>query len=135
HQRHSADIVRSIHLHFTLPQAAPEKNALMRGGTIRFAGMDWASFLAHHNLVYSLSRRGNCQSDDVVEAPSICRSERIRRKVYRSRDDASQNAVRVHPKRQHVIMGMLAQVHHACVAGYGITARPAKAPAACYSYI
>ena len=33
----------------------------------QFTSMDWASFLRHHNLVHSMSRRGNCHDNSVAE--------------------------------------------------------------------
>jgi Integrase core domain. len=48
--------------------------------------MDWASFLKHHNLVHSMSRRGNCHDDAVAESFfNLLKRERIRRRLYRSR--------------------------------------------------
>jgi len=34
----------------------------------QFISMDWASFLKHHNLVHSMSRRGNCHDNAVAES-------------------------------------------------------------------
>ena len=34
----------------------------------KFTSMDWASFLKHHNLVHSMSRRGNCHDNAVAES-------------------------------------------------------------------
>jgi len=51
--------------------------------------MDWASFLKHHNLVHSMSRRGNCHDNAVAESFfNLLKRERIWRRVYRSRDEA-----------------------------------------------
>jgi putative transposase len=33
-----------------------------------FTSMDWALFLKHHNLVHSMSRRGNCHDNAVAES-------------------------------------------------------------------
>ena len=55
----------------------------------QFTSMGWASFLKHHNLVHSMSRRGNCHNNAVAESFSnLLKRERIRRKVYRTRNDA-----------------------------------------------
>ena len=35
----------------------------------QFTSMDWASFLKHHNLVHSMSRRGNCHDNAVDRVP------------------------------------------------------------------
>jgi putative transposase len=34
----------------------------------QFTSMDWVSFLKHHNLVHSMSRRGNCHDNAVAES-------------------------------------------------------------------
>ena len=34
----------------------------------QFTSMDWASFLRYHNLVHSMSRRGNCHDNAVAES-------------------------------------------------------------------
>lgn len=50
----------------------------------QFTSMDWASFLKHHNLVHSMSRRGNCHDNAVAESFfNLLKRERIRRRVYR----------------------------------------------------
>lgn len=50
----------------------------------QFTSMDWASFLKHHNLVHSMSRRGNCHNNAVAESFfNLLKRERIRRRVYR----------------------------------------------------
>ena len=70
--------------------------------------MDWASFIKHHNLVHSMSRRGNCHDNAVAESfYNILKRERIRRRVYRSRDQARQDVfdyieMFYNPKRKHV---------------------------------
>jgi putative transposase len=51
--------------------------------------MDWASFFRHHNLVCSKSRRGNCHDNTVAGSFfNPLRRERIRCRLYRSRDEA-----------------------------------------------
>ncbi len=82
----------------------------------QFTSMDWASFLRHHNLVHSMSRRGNCHDNAVAESFfNLLKRERIRRKVYRSRDEARQDVfdyieMFYNPKRKHVRNGMLSPV-------------------------
>lgn len=79
----------------------------------QFTSIDWASFLKHHNLVHSMSRRGNCHDNAVAESFfNLLKRERIRRKVYRSRDEARQDVfdyieMFYNPKRKHVRNGML----------------------------
>ncbi len=77
----------------------------------QFTSMDWASFLSHHNLVHSMSRRGNCHHNAVAESFfNLLKRERIRRRVYRSRDEARQDVfdyieMFYNPKRKHVGTG------------------------------
>ncbi len=45
----------------------------------QFTSMGWASFLKHHNLVHSMSRRGNCHDNAVAESFfNLLKRERIR---------------------------------------------------------
>ncbi|HEY0122184.1 MAG TPA: IS3 family transposase [Rhizobium sp.] len=82
----------------------------------QFTSMDWASFLKHHNLVHSMSRRENCHDNAVAESFfNLLKRERIRRKVYRSRDEARTDVfdyieMFYNPKRKHVRNGMLSPV-------------------------
>lgn len=46
-------------------------------------------FFKDHNLIPSMSRRGNCFDNAVAESFfSSLKKERIRRRIYRSREDA-----------------------------------------------
>jgi len=82
----------------------------------QFTSMDWASFLKHHNLEHSMSRRGNCHDNAVVESFfNLLKRERIRRKTYKSRAEARQDVfdyieMFYNPKRKHVRNGMLSPV-------------------------
>ncbi len=82
----------------------------------QFTSIDWASFRRHHNLVHSTSRRGNCHDNAVAESFfNLLKRERIRRKVYRSRDEARQDVfdyieMFYNRKRKHVRNGMLSPV-------------------------
>ena len=82
----------------------------------QFTSMDWASFLKYHNLVHSMSRRGNCHDNVVAESFfNLLKRERIRRKIYRSCDEAHQDVfdyieMFYNPKRKHVRNGMLSPV-------------------------
>jgi putative transposase len=82
----------------------------------QFTSMDWAAFLKHHNLAHSMSRRGNCHDNAVAESFfNLLKRERIRRKIYRSRDEARQDVfdyieMFYNPKRKHVRNGMLSPV-------------------------
>ena len=82
----------------------------------QFTSMDWASFLKAHNLEHSMSRRGNCHDNAVVESFfNLLKRERIRRKTYKSRVEARQDVfdyieMFYNPKRKHVRNGMLSPV-------------------------
>lgn len=82
----------------------------------QFTSMDWAAFLRHHNIEHSMSRRGNCHDNAVAESFfNLLKRERIRRKTYRTRDEARQDVfdyieMFYNPKRKHVRNGMLSPV-------------------------
>lgn len=79
----------------------------------QFTSIDWASFLKHHNLEHSMSRRGNCHDNAVAESLfNLLKRERIRRKTYKTREDARSDVfdyieMFYNPKRKHVRNGML----------------------------
>ena len=82
----------------------------------QFTSMDWASFLKHHNLEHSMSRRGNCHDNAVAESFfNLLKRERIRRRTYRSRAEARQDVfdyieMFYNPQRKHARNGMLSPV-------------------------
>lgn len=82
----------------------------------QFTSMDWAPFLKAHNLEHSMSRRGNCHDNAVVESFfNLLKRECIRRRAYRSRDEARQDVfdyidMFYNPIRKHVRNGMLSPV-------------------------
>jgi putative transposase len=82
----------------------------------QFTSMDWASFLKHHNLEHSMSRRGNCHDNAVAESFfNLLKRERIRRRTYKTRDEARQDVfdyieMFYNPKRKHARNGMLSPV-------------------------
>ena len=82
----------------------------------QFTSIDWAAFLKQHNLEHSMSRRGNCHDNAVAESFfNLLKRERIRRRMYRTRDDARQDVfdyieMIYNPKRKHVRNGMLSPV-------------------------
>ena len=82
----------------------------------QFTSRDWASFLKAHNLEHSMSRRGNCHDNAVAESFfNLLKRERIRRRIYRTRDEARQDVfdyieMFYNPKRKHVRNGMLSPV-------------------------
>ena len=55
----------------------------------QYTSHDWQIFLKQHGLEGSMSRRGNCHDNAVAESFfQLLKRERIRRKVYPTRDDA-----------------------------------------------
>ncbi len=66
-----------------------------------------------HNLEHSMSRRGNCHDNAVAESFfNRLKRERIRRRTYRTREDARQDVfdyieMFYNPKRKHARNGML----------------------------
>ena len=55
----------------------------------QFTGYEWRDFLKKHNLECSMSRRGNCYDNAVVESFfQLLKRERIKRKVYSDREKA-----------------------------------------------
>ncbi len=58
----------------------------------QYTSSDWQSFLKSHNLVCSMSRRGNCHDNAVAESFfQLLKRERIRRKIYKTREGARQD--------------------------------------------
>ncbi|MGB5557045.1 MAG: IS3 family transposase [Paracoccaceae bacterium] len=58
----------------------------------QFSSHDWQAFLKSHNLVASMSRRGNCHDNAVAESFfQLLKRERIRRKIYMDREEARQD--------------------------------------------
>jgi putative transposase len=82
----------------------------------QFTSLEWASFLRHHDLQPSMSRRGNCHDNAVAESFfNLLKRERIRRKVYRTRDDARADVfdyieMFYNSTRKHARNGMLSPV-------------------------
>jgi putative transposase len=77
----------------------------------QFTGKDWQSFLTKHDLVASMSRRGNCHDNAVAESFfHLLKRERIRRQL--TRDAARQDVfdyieMFYNPTRKHSNNGML----------------------------
>lgn len=83
----------------------------------QFTSIDWASFLKQHNLEHSMSRRGNCHDNAVVESFfNLLKRERIRRKTYKTRDEARLDVfdyieMFYNPQRKHAKNGMLSPIN------------------------
>jgi putative transposase len=82
----------------------------------QFTSCEWQEFLEHHNLVSSMSRRGNRWDNAVVESFfNLLKRERIWRKKYKTRKEARQDgfdciAFFYNPQRKHVRNGMLSPI-------------------------
>ena len=84
----------------------------------QFTGGEWQSFLAKHNLIASMSRRGNCHDNAVAESFfQLLKRERIRRRTYLTRDAARQDVfdyieMFYNTTRKHTNNGMLSPVDY-----------------------
>jgi putative transposase len=82
----------------------------------QFTSLEWASFLKHHDLEHSMSRRGNCHDNAVAESFfNLLKRERIRRRTYKTREDARSDVFDYieffyNPKRKHARNDMLSPV-------------------------
>ncbi len=57
----------------------------------QYTSEDWEVFLKAHNLESSMSLRGNCHDNAVTKSFfQLLKRERIKRKIYNSRDEARQ---------------------------------------------
>ncbi len=114
--RQTTDIVLQAFL-MSVWRRKPKEQVLIHSDQgSQFTSMDWASFLKHHNLLHSMSRRGNCHDNAVAESFfNLLKRERICRKAHRSRDKARQDVfdyieMFYNSKRKHVRNGMLSPV-------------------------
>ena len=84
---------------------------------------DWQAFLQAHNLNASMSRRGNCHDNAVVESFfQLLKRERIKRKIYLTRDAARSDVFHYiemfyNPKRRHGSNGGVSPVEFERQAG------------------
>jgi putative transposase len=82
----------------------------------QFTSYEWQEFLEQHNLVPSMSRRGNCWDNAVVESFfNLLKRERIRRRKYKTREEARRDVFDYieffyNPQRKHVRNGMLSPI-------------------------
>ena len=95
----------------------PEDTVLVHSDQdCQFTGHDWQSFLRDHNLVSSMSRRGNCHDNAVAESFfQLLKRERIRRQIYLTRQDARADVFNYiemfyNPKRRHNTSGGVSPV-------------------------
>jgi len=73
----------------------------------QFTSEDWQSFLREHDIVCSMSRRGNCHDNAAMESFfQLLKRERIKRRIYSNHDEARADVFQYiemfyNPKRQH----------------------------------
>jgi putative transposase len=73
----------------------------------QFSSYDWQDFLKKHQMVGSISRRGNCHDNAVAESFfQLLKRERIKRRIYNSRKNARGDIfdyieMFYNPKRRH----------------------------------
>jgi len=84
----------------------------------QYTSHDWSNFLKFHNLEASMSRRGNCHDNAVVESFfQLLKRERIKRKIYKNRDEARHDIfdyieLFYNPKRRHSSNNQLSPVEY-----------------------
>lgn len=82
----------------------------------QFTSHDWQGLLRDHNLVSSMSRRGNCYDNAVAESFfQLLKRERIRRQIYSTRDEGRADVFNYiemfyNPRRRHNSAGDLSPV-------------------------
>ena len=114
--RQTSDVVLQALLMATWRRKPREKVLIHSDQGSQFTSMGWAAFLRAHNLEHSMSRRGNCHDNAVAESFfNLLKRERIRRRTYRTRDEARQDVfdyieMFYNPKRKHARNGMLSPV-------------------------
>ena len=86
----------------------PEGQVLLHSDQgCQYTGHEWQAFLRDHNLLCSMSRRGNCHDNAVAESFfHLLKRERIRRQIYVTRADARADVFNYiemfyNPKRRH----------------------------------
>ena len=82
----------------------------------QFTSSDWQVFLKSHNLICSMSRRGNCYDNAVAESFfQLLKRERIKLKTYKNREEARRDIfdyieMFYNPVRRHGHIGNLSPV-------------------------
>jgi len=97
----------------------PEHKVLVHSdqGT-QYTSGDWRAFLRDHQLVPSMSRRGNCLDNAVAESFfQLLKRERIKRRIYASREEARQDVFNYielfyNSKRRHGSCGRVSPVEY-----------------------
>jgi putative transposase len=96
------------------PEGTPLTEEQRQG--CQFTGHEWQGFRRDHNLVSSMSRRGNCHDNAVAESFfQLLKRERIRRQIYPTRQDARADVFNYiemfyNPRRRHSTAGDLSPI-------------------------
>ena len=91
----------------------------------QYTSHDRQTFLKTHGLQYSMSRRGNCHDSAVVESFfQLLKRERIKRKIYATRDEARSDVfdyieMFYNSKRKHGSNNLLSPVEYETVTKNG----------------
>lgn len=84
----------------------------------QYTSGDWQAFLRDHELLPSMSRRGNCHDNAVAESFfQLLKRERIKRRIYASREQARQDVFSYielfyNSRRRHGSSGNLSPVNY-----------------------
>ena len=84
----------------------------------QYTSHEWQTFLKHHNLESSMSRRGNCHDNAVAESFfQLLKRERIKKKIYLSRDEAKSDIFEYiemfyNSKRRHGSIGQCSPLEY-----------------------
>jgi putative transposase len=82
----------------------------------QYTSNDWQAFLKSHNMICSMSRRGNCYDNAVAESFfQLLKRERIKRRTYKNREEARRDIfdyieMFYNPVRRHGHTGNLSPV-------------------------
>ena len=111
--RMHTDLIMSALL-MALWQRKPENEVYIHSDQgSQYTSTEWQRFLKDHNLICSMSRRGNCHDNAVAESFfQLLKRERVKRKIYKTRDDARHDIfdyieMFFNPKRKHGYNGNL----------------------------
>jgi len=83
----------------------------------QFTSNDWKAFCKNHNLILSMSRRGNCLDNAVIESfNSTLKKEKIKGQVYKTRNKAKLDIFEYietfyNTKRRHSYIGFLSPIN------------------------
>ena len=84
----------------------------------QYTSHEWQTFLKHHNLESSMSRRGNCHDNAVAESFfQLLKRERIKKKIYLPRDEAKSDIFEYiemfyNSKRRHGSIGQCSPLEY-----------------------